>query len=692
MDSVDSYYLEEVLNFTVKDIQKISTLDVKGWTDFPSDKREQVFQKLRELIRQRDATVQSVSVDPTKLEEKLKQIPSEPASRSSSTASSVRTGSPTCLVEEHLQRERDRYNSLVDEGGIPSHPVELVDTVLEEPGEYKDIVSYWKWGSDGFSTNCLFHSQLKVWRDFRNYQQRVRRYFIQRDRFPEYQQRVCDRRRRNGLEGHVELREEVDKQTRLENWVEYQDSEYMTFERLEKKIEEAYDEVESAQKALAAAGHPRFENLYDPGNFTNNYVKSSVLGIESLDDENKITGEVVHARWDLNLAKKRMEAAQSDHFGETIDRAAWIRLAEEEVESARRGRGQVPPRPKRPQHRSAPRPRGWTREDWFKELVRRQEEKYKDPEFWKVEMKEREVGAEWADADSKAWEKLNFAEKVLRAAQSDSFGDRIEKANLVLIFQEEVDSLQKRIDETTEVLERVRLRREVLSALRGVAKSKRRFERHKILLEWVERQRRIIASEAAPSDQPKKPNHLKSVKKLRSNVPRSDSTSRSGGRRRKQRRAHPILCPTDPSRVSKARSTIVKPYGGNKNISHNILRSTEHAAMEISTSPTRVKSTPKTSATVPVLRVNSAPKQAIHLSRISKALTKRSSQVRANGLDVNGTKPPSTGRGRSKPKRALGRPLPPVGQSLKQSMRASKPIRRSSRISKKPERYRPGAT
>jgi hypothetical protein len=40
------------------------------------------------------------------------------------------------------------------------------------------------------------------------------------------------------------------------------------------------------------------------------------------------------AERDLELAQKRLEAAQSDHFGETVERAAWIRLFQKEVQPA----------------------------------------------------------------------------------------------------------------------------------------------------------------------------------------------------------------------------------------------------------------------------------------------------------------------------------------------------------------------
>jgi hypothetical protein len=43
-----------------------------------------------------------------------------------------------------LERETEYYNTLIREGGRPSHPVSLGRDVLEDPGEYREILSYWQ--------------------------------------------------------------------------------------------------------------------------------------------------------------------------------------------------------------------------------------------------------------------------------------------------------------------------------------------------------------------------------------------------------------------------------------------------------------------------------------------------------------------------------------------------------------------
>jgi hypothetical protein len=43
-----------------------------------------------------------------------------------------------------LEKETEYYNTLVAEGGRPSHPVSLGRDVIENPEEYREILSYWQ--------------------------------------------------------------------------------------------------------------------------------------------------------------------------------------------------------------------------------------------------------------------------------------------------------------------------------------------------------------------------------------------------------------------------------------------------------------------------------------------------------------------------------------------------------------------
>lgn len=58
----------------------------------------------------------------------------------------------------------------------------------------------------------MFTAQLKRWKEFRQFQQKNRRYFVfHHNRFPEFQQQVLERRQRHGLDGDIQLLKEQDK-------------------------------------------------------------------------------------------------------------------------------------------------------------------------------------------------------------------------------------------------------------------------------------------------------------------------------------------------------------------------------------------------------------------------------------------------------------------------------------------------
>jgi hypothetical protein len=105
----------------------------------------------------------------------------------------------------------------------------------------------------------------------------------------------------------------------MEDWMEYQDSKILILESLEKKVEDRYKEVKSAQKVLADAEIP--EGVYK-------------LGTEYIDENRKACHEQRSAERDLELAQKKLEAAQSDYFREIVEGAAWIRLFQKEAQPA----------------------------------------------------------------------------------------------------------------------------------------------------------------------------------------------------------------------------------------------------------------------------------------------------------------------------------------------------------------------
>lgn len=80
------------------------------------------------------------------------------------------TTEPLDEVEDYrrdLKNETKYYNTLVNEGGRPSHPVSLGRDIIEDPREYREILSYWQRGENDWK---VFESQMGRWKKFRRRQ------------------------------------------------------------------------------------------------------------------------------------------------------------------------------------------------------------------------------------------------------------------------------------------------------------------------------------------------------------------------------------------------------------------------------------------------------------------------------------------------------------------------------------------
>lgn len=100
-----------------------------------------------------------------RLAARLSALASEPwTARAPSPASTV-----SFDEEEQLQRDRrieiSSYDVLNALGGRASHPIDLLQNVIDEPGEYGEIVAFWKGDYDSKEWR-LFSRQLSRWLGF----------------------------------------------------------------------------------------------------------------------------------------------------------------------------------------------------------------------------------------------------------------------------------------------------------------------------------------------------------------------------------------------------------------------------------------------------------------------------------------------------------------------------------------------
>ena len=151
-----------------------------------------------------------------------------------------------------LERETEYYNTLLREGGRPSHPVSLGRDVLEDPGEYREILSYWQLDNHDAEGRVwkVFGSQMGNWQHFRRWQRKNR----EGGRFPKYVEGVKGGLVEHGFTRSFQLEEDPERQDKLTTWIEYLDFEYWWYDkdmRFVKRLKPRYDE---AWKKLVDSG------------------------------------------------------------------------------------------------------------------------------------------------------------------------------------------------------------------------------------------------------------------------------------------------------------------------------------------------------------------------------------------------------------------------------------------------------
>ena len=100
-----------------------------------------------------------------------------------------------------------------------------------------------------------------------------------------------------------------------------------------------------------------------------------------------------------------------------------------------------------------------------------------------------------------AVKRLELAEKRLKAVESNHVSEALQRAALIEPAQKEIKSARSRLEESRKYLEKLKLRGNVLGIRGRSTVVTRKLREHKILLEWMERQRRVITSKSATSAQ-----------------------------------------------------------------------------------------------------------------------------------------------------------------------------------------------
>ncbi|TFB07568.1 hypothetical protein CCMA1212_001150 [Trichoderma ghanense] len=214
------------------------------------------------------------------------------------SAAFVESPSNNKPTPQERQFQAAAYETLVQDGGRPSHPLGLLERIVFSPGRYRGILAFWQDRSDEWQ---VFHKQLSRWQAFRTHQRASRN----PDRFNEYILDLRERLDRHGFElpnGHRTpphgLRLEIEKQSKVATWLEYINYEFSRRDEDEKWLETHRPSYDAALAQLIDAQVlKQFEQVRTP---TSDICRPSSLEVARRKEERQKAEEECEA------AKKRM--------------------------------------------------------------------------------------------------------------------------------------------------------------------------------------------------------------------------------------------------------------------------------------------------------------------------------------------------------------------------------------------------
>ncbi|KAL9025960.1 MAG: hypothetical protein Q9196_005303, partial [Gyalolechia fulgens] len=541
--------------------------------------------------------------------------------------------------------ERRAHEALIKDNGRPCYPIELGFDIFDNPGQYKEILEYWQ--EDDSSDKRVFLSQLRDWENIRQKQRDIRRYYIRRKRFHEYQEFVLERRRRHGLDGDPQLYENVAEQSKVDDWMEYQHYKLGGYEGLEQKLEKYRGGLASDRKALVELGYSAFEEFEGL-----EFGKYYCMALEWSEKEGKAKQKERLAERKLRMAKKRLEAAQLEELGDRVEQDRWIGWFTKEVESQRTQLDEL-------QH-LADEARGDVKLETDSAEYRPRSDKM-------MELETRAYRARHAYFCM--GEEVELAEELLEAARTEDLPPTVERAALIRRTQKEVRFAEFHVEEEKESTKVLELKRRVLSDLHALQSVKGQMKQRNVLLDWIERQRRELAGDSDSMGRGSGARWSTGVSSGAHRSPRAtEASSVDHPAKKRARPRKSILGPVNPAKVSKASRRRRSP-DPKISASSNTSQMARKMMIDRDTPELRVPQ-------VSYMR-NATPSslRPIHSSRVSKPGGKW-----RRGQRNDGTKASTTGKSRTTLRPSTG------GKSARPSV--DMPLRRSKRMPKQPERFR----
>jgi len=167
-------------------------------------------------------------------------------------------------LDEEAEREESRLleaqsrEELEGDGCPPCYPQYLGVPLQNIPEKFKAIIAYWK--AFPGTGDVVLRAQLSDWQNFRSFQTSIRQYYRQKP-FSEFAKKVRNRRAKHNLRGDVHLQYDVNQQSRLESWTEFQDYHLQLHEGLEKDLKEL-DGLRTEAEHTGSRGFDRAVKAY----------------------------------------------------------------------------------------------------------------------------------------------------------------------------------------------------------------------------------------------------------------------------------------------------------------------------------------------------------------------------------------------------------------------------------------------
>lgn len=220
--------------------------------------------------------------------------------------------------------EVEAYHTLVAEGGRPSHPVTLGYDVVDDPEkyeQYKNILSFWHFGGSGYYNE--FRYQLIQWRKFRETQEKIRKSYVPRNKFQEYENHILESQEDLGCKWNLRVLADRHEQNRLEDWNEFRAVFYRRLRAIKNK-----KRIELAEQNLSTYKE-KFEDLQ--ARLTDAVTDPDVI-YGRLDEIKASEEEVAEAKSRVESAEKGLRAARRN---KSTRKNAIIRTAQQELRLAK---------------------------------------------------------------------------------------------------------------------------------------------------------------------------------------------------------------------------------------------------------------------------------------------------------------------------------------------------------------------